>query len=197
MAGRAGSASHRWRLPVGRKRRAATPSIRHLCDAIEIAAAFDAQPGELDVPAAITRLQGVLQDGYVDGAVPDPYQPPRRGSRCAVTDWRSTMCWLSATPSRCLSARPVHRISAVEDITASDLCDWLNALPWRQRAGAAARPSTPLVRRSISTPAITRAAAVGRRFSVGSHCMLIAPRGCGGTRPRKKACCNRSTGSIG
>ncbi|HTM76168.1 MAG TPA: acyltransferase, partial [Devosia sp.] len=37
----------------------ARPSIRHLCDAIEIATSFDALPEGLDVPATIVRLQAV------------------------------------------------------------------------------------------------------------------------------------------
>jgi len=109
-------------------------SSRHLCDAIEIAAGFGAIPPELDVEAAIARLQD-MQDPAT-GLVPDPYQPPRP-DRPMRDDGLALYNVLSAGYAlEVLGSRPLHPIAAVE-LPGPDLCDWLESLPWRERAWGA------------------------------------------------------------
>jgi acetyltransferase-like isoleucine patch superfamily enzyme len=112
----------------GRSRR----SIRHLCDAIEIATSFDALPDGLDVPAAIARLQGVQDE--TTGLFPDPYQPPAPEKPLRDDGLALYNVLAVGYALECLGAQPLHRISAVDDLTATELCDWLDGLPWRQRA---------------------------------------------------------------
>ncbi|WP_328768508.1 acyltransferase [Devosia sediminis] len=113
---------------------AAKMSIRHLCDAIEIATGFDALPDGLDVKAAIARLQAV-QDAET-GLFPDPYQGPKPG--VAMRDDGLALYNVLAVgyALEVLGARPLHPVSAVE-IGAPDLCEWLRGLTWRERAWGA------------------------------------------------------------
>jgi serine acetyltransferase len=113
----------------------AKPSIRHLCDAIEIATSFDALPEGLDVPGAIVRLQDV-QD-TVTGLFPDPFQPVAPGQ--AVRDNGLALYNVLAVgyALECLGSQPRQRIGAVEDLDANALCDWLDGLSWRERAWGA------------------------------------------------------------
>ncbi|HTN61368.1 MAG TPA: acyltransferase, partial [Devosia sp.] len=117
---------------------AAKPSIRHLCDAIEIATSFDALPEGLDVAAAITRLQAV-QDGQT-GLFPDPFQPPAPGQAMRDNGLALYNVLAVGYALECLGSQPRQRIDAVEDLDANGLCDWLEGLSWRERtwgAGAA------------------------------------------------------------
>jgi acetyltransferase-like isoleucine patch superfamily enzyme len=113
---------------------AAKMSIRHLCDAIEIATGFDALPDGLDVPRAIARLQAV-QD-RTTGLFPDPYQGPKPG--VAMRDDGLALYNVLAVgyALEVLGSRPMHPISAVE-LSAPDLCEWLQNLTWRERAWGA------------------------------------------------------------
>lgn len=111
------------------------PSIRHLCDAIEIATSFGGLPDGLDVPATIARLQSV-QDPAT-GLFPDPYQPPLPGKLLRDDGLALYNVLAVGYALECLGSRPLHRIAAVEDLTANDLCDWLEGLPWRNRAWSA------------------------------------------------------------
>jgi acetyltransferase-like isoleucine patch superfamily enzyme len=111
------------------------PSIRHLCDAIEIATALDALPDGLDVAATIARLQGV-QD-VATGLFPDPYQSPAPGKLLRDDGLALYNVLAVGYALECLGAHPLNRIAAVEDLTATELCDWLDGLPWRQRAWSA------------------------------------------------------------
>lgn len=109
-------------------------SNRHLCDAIEIATSFDALPPGLDVAATIERLQAV-QDPET-GLFPDPFisphpDRPMRDDGLALYNILSAGYALEA-----LGSRPRHRINAVE-LAAADLCQWLQELPWRERAWGA------------------------------------------------------------
>ena len=52
--------------------------MRHLCDAIEIAAGFGGLPPGLDVAAAIKKLAAVQEPET--GLLPDPLRPPRSGA---------------------------------------------------------------------------------------------------------------------
>jgi acetyltransferase-like isoleucine patch superfamily enzyme len=113
---------------------AAKMSIRHLCDAVEIATGFDSLPDGLDVPKAIARLQAV-QDPET-GLFPDPYQQPKAGT--AMRDDGLALYNVLAVgyALEVLGSKPLHRIAAVE-LAAPDLCDWLRSLTWRTRAWGA------------------------------------------------------------
>ncbi len=109
-------------------------SIRHLCDAIEIATGFGSLPEGLDVPAAIARLQAV-QDKET-GLFPDPYQKPKPGM--AMRDDGLALYNVLAVgyALEVLGSRPLHPIPAVE-LSAPELCQWLESLTWRERAWGA------------------------------------------------------------
>ncbi|TNB47559.1 acyltransferase [Martelella lutilitoris] len=112
----------------------ARPGMRHLCDAIEIAAGLDERPEGLDLDAAIARLKAV-QDPQ-SGLFPDPGQPqkpglPLREDGIALYNVLSVGYALEV-----LGSRPDHRIAAVE-LDAPDLCAWLESLPWRENAWGA------------------------------------------------------------
>jgi serine acetyltransferase len=109
-------------------------SIRHLCDAIEIATGFGGLPEGLDREATIARLQGI-QDPQT-GLFPDPYQQPKPGT--ALRDDGLALYNILAVgyALEVLGSRPLHPVSAVE-LAAPDLCAWLESLPWRTRAWGA------------------------------------------------------------
>ena len=111
------------------------PAIRHLCDAIEIATSLGGLPDGLDVPATVARLQSV-QDPAT-GLFPDPYQPPAPGKLLRDDGLALYNVLAVGYALECLGSRPLHRIAAVEELTASDLCDWLEGLGWRTRAWSA------------------------------------------------------------
>lgn len=109
-------------------------SIRHFCDAIEIAAGFGGLPKDIDVPEAISGLQSV-QDAAT-GLFPDPFQPPApdvplRDDGLALYN---VLCVGYALES--LGSHPRLPIAVVE-LPATDLCSWLDALPWQSRAWSA------------------------------------------------------------
>ncbi|WP_159588594.1 acyltransferase [Chelativorans xinjiangense] len=109
-------------------------SIRHLCDAIEIAAGFDALSEHLDAGKTIERLQSV-QD-RTTGLFPDPYRPPEPG-RALRDDGLALYNVLAVGYAlEVLGARPLHPVSAVE-VDAPALCAWLESLPWKARAWSA------------------------------------------------------------
>jgi acetyltransferase-like isoleucine patch superfamily enzyme len=109
-------------------------SIRHLCDAIEIATSFGGLPDNLDVPAAIARLQAV-QDAET-GLFPDPYQTPKPG-RAMRDDGLALYNILAVGYAlEVLGSKPLYPVSAVE-LSAPDLCQWLEGLTWRDRAWGA------------------------------------------------------------
>jgi acetyltransferase-like isoleucine patch superfamily enzyme len=113
---------------------AARMSIRHLCDAIEIAAGFDALPDGLDVRATIARLQAV-QDPET-GLFPDPYQKPKPGVPLRRDGLALYNVLAVGYALEVLGARPLHPIAAVE-LPAPELCEWLQNLTWRERAWGA------------------------------------------------------------
>jgi len=107
-------------------------SIRHLCDAIEIATSFGGLPDGLDIPAAIERLQAV-QDRET-GLFPDPF----RERPAVLRDDGLALYNVLAVgyALECLHAAPLHPIAAVE-LDAPALCDWLEGLTWTSRAWGA------------------------------------------------------------
>jgi acetyltransferase-like isoleucine patch superfamily enzyme len=110
-------------------------SIRHLCDAIEIAAAFDGTPPGLDRTATVARLQAVQE--ATTGFFPDPFQPPRSGEALRDNGLALYNVLAVGYALEALGSHPLHRIAAVEDLTAIELCSWLENLPWRERAWSA------------------------------------------------------------
>jgi acetyltransferase-like isoleucine patch superfamily enzyme len=109
-------------------------SIRHLCDAIEIAAGFDGQPDDLDEAEAIERLQSV-QD-RATGLFPDPFRPAEAGKPLRDDGLALYNVLAVGYALEVLGARPLHPVPAVE-LDAPALCDWLESLPWRSRAWSA------------------------------------------------------------
>ncbi|WP_405029289.1 acyltransferase [Neorhizobium sp. SHOUNA12A] len=106
-------------------------SVRHECDAIEIAAAFGEQPSGNEAKAIIARLQA-LQDPAT-GFFPDPFRSP--GPAKNIRDDSPSLYNVLAVgyALEILGAHPSHPISGVE-MDAVALCDWLEALPWSTRA---------------------------------------------------------------
>lgn len=109
-------------------------SARHLNDAIELAAGFDALPEGLDVAATLAQLQA-LQDPQT-GLFPDPHQPPAPGQ--AVRDNGLALYNVLSVgyAIEVLGGKPLYSVAAVE-LNAPDLCDWLEQLSWRERAWGA------------------------------------------------------------
>ncbi|MBB4121346.1 acyltransferase [Martelella radicis] len=110
------------------------PSMRHLCDAIEIAAGLDERPEGLDVDAAIAALKAV-QDPET-GLFPDPGQPPKPGSPLRDDGLALYNVLSVGYALELLGSRPDHRVSAVE-LDSPELCLWLESLPWRTNAWGA------------------------------------------------------------
>lgn len=109
----------------------ARPALRHLCDAIEIAAGFGTLPEAFDPAAAITTLQAA-QDP-VSGLFPDPHRPrpapgAERADGIALYNVEAAGYALEL-----LGAAPRHPVTAVTGLQPGALCGWLEALPWRER----------------------------------------------------------------
>jgi acetyltransferase-like isoleucine patch superfamily enzyme len=111
------------------------PSMRHLCDAIEIAAAFGSHPPDLDIPAVIDRLAAV-QD-VETGLLPDPFQPPRPGTPLRENGLALYNVLAVGYALECLGSHLRHPVGAVEDLSPAELQSWLDALPWTRRAWTA------------------------------------------------------------
>jgi acetyltransferase-like isoleucine patch superfamily enzyme len=106
-------------------------SVRHECDAIEIAAGFGEQPSGHEAKAIVDRLQA-LQDPAT-GFFPDPFRSPDPANN--IRDDSPALYNVLAVgyALEILGAHPSHPISGVE-MDAVELCDWLEALPWSTRA---------------------------------------------------------------
>ncbi|MBX4909765.1 MULTISPECIES: acyltransferase [Rhizobium] len=106
------------------------PAIRHLCDAIEIAAGFGQLPPGLDPSETIERLQG-LQDRET-GLFPEDrtgvHGTSLRDDPKALYNVLSVGYALEL-----LGSNPRHPVGAV-DLDAGELGEWLSALPWQSRA---------------------------------------------------------------
>lgn len=111
------------------------PSIRHLCDAIEIAAGFGALPEGLAVSKTIARLQSVQDAGT--GLFPDPFRPPQAGVPLREDGLALYNVLAVGYALECLGAQPLHRIDAVEALHPGELGAWLDGLPWASRAWSA------------------------------------------------------------
>ncbi|MCD7059873.1 acyltransferase [Pelagibacterium sp. HS1C4-1] len=113
---------------------AVRPSIRHLCDAIEIAAGFGGLPDGLDVGATIERLRAVQDER--SGLFPDPYRLPEPGTPLREDGLALYNVLSAGYALELLGSHPTRRIAAAE-LDAPALCAWLEALPWRDRAWSA------------------------------------------------------------
>ncbi|MBY4609071.1 acyltransferase [Rhizobium sp. 9T] len=106
------------------------PAIRHLCDAIEIAAGFGHLPPGLDASETIERLQGI-QDRET-GLFPEEHAPAHgtllRDDPKALYNVLSVGYALELLGSR--PRCPVHAAA----LEAAELDEWLRALPWQSRA---------------------------------------------------------------
>ncbi|WP_064693184.1 acyltransferase [Rhizobium aegyptiacum] len=106
------------------------PAIRHLCDAIEIAAGFGHLPPGLDASETVERLQG-LQDQET-GLFPEEHA--RAHGSVLRDDPKSLYNVLSVGYAlELLGSHPLHPVQAVE-LDAGELDKWLRALPWQSRA---------------------------------------------------------------
>jgi acetyltransferase-like isoleucine patch superfamily enzyme len=110
------------------------PSLRHLCDAIEIAAGFGAAQASFDLPKTIARLQSAQDEET--GLFPDPHR--MRDPRNKLQDDPIALYNVLAAgyALECLGSHPSRAISAVE-LEAAELCDWLESLPWTNNAWGA------------------------------------------------------------
>lgn len=106
-------------------------SVRHECDAIEIAAGFGQQPSGDEAKVIIDRLQA-LQDPAT-GFFPDPFRPPDPEKHIRDDSLALYNVLAVGYALEILGAHPSHPISGVE-MDAVSLCDWLEALPWSTRA---------------------------------------------------------------
>ncbi len=112
---------------------AARPAIRHLCDAVELAAGFGVQD-DLFGPGDIARLSD-LQDPET-GLFPDPYRQPDLTRPLREDPIALYNVLAVGYALECLGAAPRHPVRAVE-LSAADLCAWLEALPWTTNAWSA------------------------------------------------------------
>ncbi|TAY07749.1 acyltransferase [Rhizobium ruizarguesonis] len=106
------------------------PAIRHLCDAIEIAAGFGHLPPDLNPAETVERLQG-LQDQET-GLFPEEHSrmhgQPLRDDPKALYNVLAVGYALEL-----LGTGPRQPVHAVE-LGAGELDEWLSALPWSTRA---------------------------------------------------------------
>lgn len=106
------------------------PRIRHLCDAIEIASAFEGEGDCFDGNATIAELQA-FQDGET-GLFPDPNQ---RGQGALRDDPIALYNVLAVGYAlECLGVAPLRPVELIEQMDSHQLVEWLDNLPWATRA---------------------------------------------------------------
>lgn len=99
------------------------PSLRHTCDAIEIASSFSGLD-TLDNIEGIKKMLIESQNPQSGFFMPDPTTPQRDDSTLLYNI-------LSVGYAlECLGAQPTHPFRVV-DLSASELVTWLESLPWR------------------------------------------------------------------
>ena len=105
------------------------PSLRAQCDAIEIAAMFDASPAP--VATLIETLQAT-QDAAT-GLPLDPAQPPQVAAG-PLGDFQTAYHVLAVGYAlECLGARYARPLTAVAALSPTALTQWLDALPLREQ----------------------------------------------------------------
>ncbi len=105
-------------------------SVRHLCDAIEIAAAFGEPVAEFDAEKTVTDLQA-MQDSKT-GLFFDP-----KHSHVSPTEQDANVLYnilAAGYALECFGAAPKKPIAFVEDMPADELVRLLEDLPWQRRA---------------------------------------------------------------
>lgn len=112
----------------------ARPSIRHLCDAIEIAAGFNGLPEGLDLAATVERLQAVQEPAT--GLFPDPFQHPQPSIALREDGLALYNVLAVGYALETLDSAPLHPVTAVE-LPTPELLHWLEGLSWRDRAWGA------------------------------------------------------------
>ncbi|MBY3270244.1 acyltransferase [Rhizobium laguerreae] len=106
------------------------PAIRHLCDAIEIAAGFGQLPPDLDTAETVERLQG-LQERET-GLFPEVHSGMH--GKALRDDSKALYNVLAVGHTlELLGSGPRQPVHAVE-LGAGELDEWLSALPWSTRA---------------------------------------------------------------
>jgi acetyltransferase-like isoleucine patch superfamily enzyme len=106
-------------------------SIRHECDAIEIAAGFGGAPEGIEARELATRLRA-FQDPAT-GFFPDPFMPPLPGSDIRE-DYAALYNVLAIGYAlEILGSHPPHPIAGAQMDT-PHLSAWLDHLPWSDRA---------------------------------------------------------------
>jgi acetyltransferase-like isoleucine patch superfamily enzyme len=109
-------------------------SARHRNDAIEIAAGFGALPEGMDIETTLAELQA-MQDPAT-GLFPDPHRPAAEGLAMRDDGLALYNVLSVGYAIEVLGGQPLHKVSAVE-LGATELCDWLEDLTWRERAWGA------------------------------------------------------------
>jgi len=106
-------------------------AVRHECDAIEIAAGFGHPPQGEEAQDLVARLQA-LQDPET-GFFPDPYNMPDRNKDIREDSLALYHVLAVGYALEILGSRPLRPIAGVE-LEPGALCDWLEGLPWGNRA---------------------------------------------------------------
>ncbi|MFN7023561.1 MAG: acyltransferase [Pseudorhizobium sp.] len=106
-------------------------SVRHECDAIEIAAGFGHAPTGHAARTLISHLQALQEPAT--GFFPDPARRP--DPQNDILDDPAALYNVLAVgyALEILGAHPLYPIVGAE-MAPSALCDWLESLPWRTRA---------------------------------------------------------------
>jgi len=109
------------------------PSVRALCDAVEIAAMFGEAP-PLEPPGGwVATLQG-FQDPTT-GLVPDPWQPSREDAPAPLSERLERYHLLAVGYAlELLGAGLRYPVHALEQLSVERLYETLDALPWKGRA---------------------------------------------------------------
>ncbi|WP_421359664.1 acyltransferase [Agrobacterium rosae] len=105
-------------------------SVRHMCDAIEIAAAFGQQETAFDAEKTVAHLQAMqeTETGLFFSANQRHSLPPEQDPDVLYN------ILAVGYALECLGAAPTKPIAFVEDMSAEDLIHLLETLPWGSRA---------------------------------------------------------------
>ncbi|MCI9867455.1 acyltransferase [Rhizobium skierniewicense] len=106
-------------------------SLRHECDAIEIAAGFGSVPIGDEAQELVTRLRG-FQDPAT-GFFPDPFLPPKPDSDIFEDSAALYNVLSIGYALEVLGSHPQHALTSAQ-MDAASLCAWLDSLPWKNRA---------------------------------------------------------------
>lgn len=105
-------------------------TLRHTCDAIEIAACFGETEALGDKAALVAFLQA--QQDHATGLFPEAARNTTVTPREDATALYNLLAVTYAL--ECLKAAPLFPIKIVESLTSNELSRWLKDLPWQHRA---------------------------------------------------------------